>query len=825
MESFRFRIVRNIQDKSANVLDLRNDIQNLRNLKKAITPTTTSNYPPEPIEKLPNWFTRLSWTLAQNEDQMDIPSLENLLPCDWQNQISSTLWGQFRNILINSLETALSSGLISNFERDCRLLLLHDLLTTMAADKQLPSDQQVIKSSLDVLKSLRRQIILPDQYYPKFHKFSQKHSKIPKNTSPFLGNNVGGNAFISIVARQPGFTDLYIVKDEWNRYEPGELAQVINVLPGETFDNRMKHFSELDQESSTSTNQTTTEETETSHTTSSSLSESATQDVSMSIGANAQVQTSGQYGPTQVQTSIGVQVQVSQSDSDTRAMTISAETMQRAAKTVTEAVIKTQLTRTITKDTSVVEHKLQNTSENVTVGLYRWLNEIHRVQLVRYPNRLVVEFEIPEPGAWLRWAIDNKPTTAWDNPDPGNFRQPNTSVDLQPEDITRDNWPSLAALWRVQGLTPPPPQNVTLSTQLTAQKGIYDEKLGDIPPQTSVDSSLTVPDGYVATIWVASFAFRSGYTVTNGELDMGSLYAGVGGGDPMKFRGGTGDIGGYKGDIFGGIVGSINKGDIPVVILGDELADYALIFNVSCDLTAEAFSAWRQDTYDQLLAGYQKLINAYHQERDTRAQQEGSTSGLTDNPDLNKSRVINELRRLIIQDLIGESFTGFDVLNIDANTSEPSIDLVNAEKCAPIIQFFEEVFEWENLVYIFYPYYWGRHNQWIVNATSASADPEFDKFLNAGSVRVVVPARPGFENIVNYFLHYGEIWNGDTPPAPGDWDYLSVAQEIQDLEIGPKDGTPVGSSWEISLPTTLLWAGTDSSTLPTNPNAKIPPPS
>jgi hypothetical protein len=53
---------------------------------------------------------------------------------------------------------------------------------------------------------------------------------------------------------------------------------------------------------------------------------------------------------------------------------------------------------------------------------------------------------------------------------------------------------------------------------------------------------------------------------------------------------------------------------------------------------------------------------------------------------------------------------------------------------------------------------------------------------------------------------------------------LSIADEIQAIQVGAADGTPIYPPWEIVLPTTLLWAGTDPTTLPANPNPTIAPP-
>jgi hypothetical protein len=248
------------------------------------------------------------------------------------------------------------------------------------------------------------------------------------------------------------------------------------------------------------------------------------------------------------------------------------------------------------------------------------------------------------------------------------------------------------------------------------------------------------------------------------------------------------------------------------------------VVNVICQRTYEAFSQWAEDTFDRVASAYQTLLNAHRLERETRNQQLSGVADLIGPPELNQARAVHELRRLVIQDLMGTAFTGENDIVTDQATGEPSVSLTQTFEDAQTVEFFEQAFEWENLVYICYPYYWARQSEWVNLATGASADPEFDRFVNAGAARVVVPARPGFENLVNFFLYTGMIWGGSRPPAPDDPDYLSVAQEIQSLEIGATDGVATGPSWEIALPTTLLWAGTDETTLPQNPAPTIPPP-
>ena len=136
-----------------------------------------------------------------------------------------------------------------------------------------------------------------------------------------------------LLARRPGVTDLYVVNDEWNHYDAGELAAVVNVLPGETFENRIRHSQQVDTLTSTTTQTTTSQTTEQDQTMSTSLSQSSSTDAAMNIGVQGQVQASGQFGLTQVKTSLGAQLQTSQSQSDSKAATTAYQTVQRAVKT------------------------------------------------------------------------------------------------------------------------------------------------------------------------------------------------------------------------------------------------------------------------------------------------------------------------------------------------------------------------------------------------------------------------------------------------------------------------------------------------------------
>jgi hypothetical protein len=107
-------------------------------------------------------------------------------------------------------------------------------------------------------------------------------------------------------------------------------------------------------------------------------------------------------------------------------------------------------------------------------------------------------------------------------------------------------------------------------------------------------------------------------------------------------------------------------------------------------------------------------------------------------------------------------------------------------------------------MYLFYPYYWARHQNWYGSALLDSGDPLFAEFLKAGAARVVVPVRLQLEADVRYFLMTGQIWSGGGLPEISDTDYLPITEEIKARDNAPGDEKPQGDPWDVVLPTTLI---------------------
>jgi hypothetical protein len=135
--------------------------------------------------------------------------------------------------------------------------------------------------------------------------------------------------------------------------------------------------------------------------------------------------------------------------------------------------------------------------------------------------------------------------------------------------------------------------------------------------------------------------------------------------------------------------------------------------------------------------------------------------------------------------------------------SKPNPNIVGSDQGA-FIRFFVQAFEWEHIMYLFYPYYWARRDNWYTSALADNPDPLFAEFLKAGAARVVVPVRPQLEGDVRYFLMTGQIWGGGAMPEITDADYLPITEEIKERDDALGAEVAQGEPWEVTLPTTLV---------------------
>jgi hypothetical protein len=222
--------------------------------------------------------------------------------------------------------------------------------------------------------------------------------------------------------------------------------------------------------------------------------------------------------------------------------------------------------------------------------------------------------------------------------------------------------------------------------------------------------------------------------------------------------------------------------------------------------TAEAFEQWQIATYNAIMTAYRLAKEEYD-----RRVKEAATSDavpISIRSDVEYRTVEQaELKRASLELLTDQHFDSFGAISMPNKI--PTINNSTALAEGPIVRFFEHAFEWNNIVYTFYPYFWGRKEVWPEKLGSGDNDPVFAKFLSAGYARVVVPVRRGYESHISLYLATGVMFPDGEAPQIGDAEYLSIIDEIKENEAAISNspeqaGVAEGTPWKIVLPTGLV---------------------
>jgi hypothetical protein len=248
-----------------------------------------------------------------------------------------------------------------------------------------------------------------------------------------------------------------------------------------------------------------------------------------------------------------------------------------------------------------------------------------------------------------------------------------------------------------------------------------------------------------------------------------------------------------------------NEAEISVLISTHMVEAFAVGIDIFCELTAQGMARWQYSAWDAIMNAYENRLALYEDRmRARQAQAEGTIGGAP--PLTNRRLERDELRKLCILMLRGGAAFDFDAY-MDPELAEPTLEVDEACREGSIIRFLENAIEWSNMMYVFYPYFWGRHSGWVRAVNTSDPDPDFEAFLKAGAARVQVPVRPGFEKAMAYFCQYGEPWLGGEPPLRDDPLYVPIVDEIAESLGRGEDGVPYPADaepWEVVLPTTLV---------------------
>jgi hypothetical protein len=557
--------------------------------------------------------------------------------------------------------------------------------------------------------------------------------------------------------RAIGWGDLIVARERLVGYEAREIAHIENVMPGEekTRKHELKQSTEQVSETTTVTEQTRAKDLQT--TDRHELQTQVNKVIDEKFALKAGVNLSGRYGMVTVNTSLDTSFDRSKSESQSATSQVAQEIVSKTVDKTFESVRELRRT-TITEAIREFNlHSLKNlavsgSTPQAISGLYCWVEKIHEVALRQYGTRLMVEFHIPEPGISL---FSQAQASRIAVPKPAQLA-------IGPLDIDPTNYLCIAKSYGAVGVEAPPAQFIEVGYTWRSEPD-KDATVGKT--NDTVSAMIAIPDGYQPVSGHASLTSVPSSGVSTNRI---YLYTAIGGREVIESHG-------YARDADWMIEQAAEwPNGVPVSMMAHGHWHRTLTLHVTlrCERTPEATTSWQLRTWEKVVDAHERLQQQYDRAvleaaAQTAALYEISGASETVNREVER----NELKKWAIKTMRVDSFDGplFDaVVRVG---DQPEIDPVVSDRQEPVVSFFEEAFEWREMNYFLYPYFWGRRSAWNARLATSGTDYAHTAFLQAGAARVIVPVTPGYEERV---LHYLDSDPADpeveriASPAPGE---------------------------------------------------------
>ncbi|KAF4333325.1 hypothetical protein FBEOM_12864 [Fusarium beomiforme] len=601
-----------------------------------------------------------------------------------------------------------------------------------------------------------------------------------------------------------GIADLIVVREHIYRYDGGEIGSIQNVLESEKMLRETKRLDRAEVVDVSSQEQKSEEERDASSTERFSLARESSNIVKSDNSSKSGASLNAKYGPfVEVKTDISVASNQSSEAAEKVASQFSKDVTSRAASKVIQKTFKSTSISTIAQFEENFRHEFDNATDggsghNIS-GVYQWVNKVSQARRYNYGKRLLMDIIVPEPAAFLMDSITHS----------GPELQEPVKLTEVATDIDESNYAQIGARYQVVGIKPPPElfRSFSVAFKDPTPAGTPETEVYAIH-NTSFSVDLKIPEGYLA------YSATLTVNIVEGRRR------------PEHF---------LPGHVFNPRV-AIGGLDIPVTLTGsppatppvwsffpppyiagtvgfsmalDEFASLAGSVRVNCIRSPEMYKTWQLTTYDTIAQTYIRAKQEY--DRATAEAEMGALGILSgQNPDDNATIIRNELKKACISMITSQNFNISNAINVDSNGIPEINNFAKAQVQGRYIQFVEQAFEWENLQFVLYPYYWARKETWRDRVAFSSADPDFSSFARAGAAKVTLPARIGFSTEVLYFLETGDTWMGGPVSALRTSPYYSLAEEIDAAEKQTGKEVAVGEPWFTVVPTSLVKLREDS---------------
>eukprot|EP00172_Hildenbrandia_rubra_P003939 Plantae.Rhodophyta-Hildenbrandia_rubra.ctg706.p1 GENE.Plantae.Rhodophyta-Hildenbrandia_rubra.ctg706~~Plantae.Rhodophyta-Hildenbrandia_rubra.ctg706.p1 ORF type:complete len:753 (+),score=142.00 Plantae.Rhodophyta-Hildenbrandia_rubra.ctg706:706-2964(+) len=550
-----------------------------------------------------------------------------------------------------------------------------------------------------------------------------------------------------------GVGELLVIRQNLKEYRSSDISHIENILNGEMKSREHRRLRKTEEELFTETERKAEEERDTQTTEKFELASEVKEEINKKFTFEAGLKISAKLGPVvELEADTRFGFEGSKTESRQKTTSFSRETTEKAATRFSERVVERRVRKFVEEVEEKNIHGFAKSDKNVS-GVYQWVSKVYEAQVFNYGLRQMYEVFVPEPSLFYIGSLAAKATTDGEGP------APPPAFNVEPSWINRNNYEVYAARYEASDV-PPPPEDFT-KVDVT---GGGESSSGEV----AASFSAKIPEGYeyFRYSWSWSLTKKKKYHF---NLKVSEVY-----GDP---------------------------GVVPVFVQGRGIVSWAFWVHVVCRLNPEAKARWRLRVWETLRAGYEKMQREY-EEQIAAAAVSTDVEIAGRNPLANQRIIRDEIQRQSLSAILNTIPGGG--AGLTGGPQNTSINWIKAYQKGLFVRFFSQAFEWENVTYSFYPYFWARRNRWLDLFNIEDIDPQFQSFLQSGMARVVVPVRPGFEGHVEYFRRNGRVWSGRTPPQIGDGDFISIVEELKAQTGAPGDEEPIGDPWEIVLPTALV---------------------
>lgn len=573
--------------------------------------------------------------------------------------------------------------------------------------------------------------------------------------------------------------ELQLVKQQFIKYEPGEVAHIENVLRGEKKETQRRKLNRISQSSSQEilkVDDSETGNTDKQMDLSSEIQKTLTDNTINTNYKNLKAT----YGSPNAITYDGSWTVTEPGQKKNNITKFARDVLNKTLSRINRQVTEIRRSSTLDEIEDTVTSVFDNTgSGSNLMGVYRWLNKVYSNYVVNYGNRLMIECLITNPASGY--------IAAQDQCDASSPSRPVSPAELGIEsysDIQTSKYPEYAVL--CPGIEPPPEPSIVVSATLRQDE----EKMIQLPQSyqaKTLDVANIIPSDSTSGQWHLIVG-KKVYTLTGADISS----------QAMNHESGA-------------VAAAVNgNASLSATSPPPDQDSVIVSIEITCQPTPMAFTQWQINTYNAIDEHYKTSSKSYY----------NNTSNGSDDRRAQTNRIIihEQLQKACMELL-------FKLLFRCNPGTAPNIIRTSELR---YVQFFNSLFHWDEMYYVF-----GENfidGQKTGNPRSRlngtlDWDRDFCTFLHADYARVILPVQPLFNRTVLFFLATGIVWEGKDCLVPGVGNYtgqsgkttlspdtgylnknhsdIEILNEMKKISFTPDKYEQIGGTWTIDVPTSM----------------------